>query len=145
MRPSFRGFFRVGHHVAASRGGGIGAALLAATLEALPPPPLHAALVAAILDETPATAIHLLEKDAAVEPVPFAVPAGNGAALPDAAAILVECYDRALLHAIGQALDAALGASGTAPPTGWTEYDLAFMLDADERGDVAPARRPRSP
>lgn len=138
MRPSFRNFFRVGHRLVLSRGGGSGGALLVATFDSLAGPAGGWQEIAAmVLRETRATAIHVLAKDEAVAPVPFAVPAG-GVRHADGAALMVECYDRGKLSGIAAALDAALDSRGMAAGRcAWTAYELAYLLDRDELDEVA--------
>jgi hypothetical protein len=129
MRPSFRDFFRVGHQVVLSRGGGVGGALLVTTFAGV----LDRAdcdVITNALQTTAATAIHLVAKDPAVEPVPFAV-AGAGHA--DGAAIMVESYTRDALHGIAKALDQTLTRHAIAPDRApWTNYNLAYVLEKGE-------------
>ncbi len=144
MRPSFRGFFRVGHRPLLSRGGGVAGALMATTFADAPAAEgCWESVAERILRETAATAIHVLAKDPAVAPVPFAVPPGGGEAHADGGAILVECHDRACLAGIAAALDPALDgpglALGRAP---WTAYDLAYLIDRDELPQVVVPSRP---
>jgi hypothetical protein len=137
MRPSFQGFFRVGHRVVLSRGGGAGGALMATTFaDPGAPDGGWEEIAAIVLRETRATAIHVLAKDERVAPVPFAVPGGAGHA--DGAALMVECYDRARLGGIAEVLDAALDSRRMAlGRAAWTRYELAYLLDRDELAEVA--------
>jgi hypothetical protein len=129
MRPSFRDFFRVGHRVALSRGGGVGSALLVTTFDGVLEPAGSAAIADLMLRTTAATAIHFVAKDPTVEPVPFAV-AGAGHA--DGAAIMAESYRGDLLDGIARTLDDSLDRHGIAPARAWTRYRLAYALDRDD-------------
>jgi hypothetical protein len=144
MRPSFRGFFRVGHLAVSSQGGGIGSALMATTFdEASVPAGAWEELAGRALRETAATAIHVLKKDPLVAPVPFTVPSAGGASYADSGAIMIECHDRSRLDEIAGMIDPALDAEGLAPArAAWTGYDLAYSLDRDELTVVVPASRP---
>lgn len=146
MRPSFRGFFRVGHLAVLSRGGGVGSALMATTFaDASAPERAWEEIVERVLRETAATAIHVLKKDPAVAPVPFSVPPGGGASFADGGAIMVECHDRTRLASVAAALDPMLGGQGLAQGrAGWTIYDLAYLLDRDELRDVMTLSRPEA-
>jgi hypothetical protein len=146
MRPSFRGFFRVGHLAVLSRGGGAGSALMATTFaDASAAAGAWESVAEYVLRETATTAIHILKKDPAVAPVPFTVPGGGGPSHADGGAIMVECYDRACLSGIATGLDSALNAQGLAQGrAGWTSYDLAYLLDWDELPDVAARSRPEA-
>lgn len=143
MRPSFRDFFRVGHRVVLSRGGGSGGALMATTFDSLAGPEGGWGKIAAlVLRETRATAVHLLARDETVAPVPFAVPAG-GVRHADGAALMVECYDHGRLPGIAAVLDTMLDRHGLAAGrSAWTTYELAYLLDRDELGQVATLDRP---
>lgn len=143
MRPSFRGFFRVGHLAIASRGGGAGSALIATTFaDAAATAGAWERIAGQILSETAATAIHILKKDPAVAPVPFSVPPGGGPAYADGGAIMVECYDRARLDSVAGTLDAILDSQGLAQGRAdWTTYDLAYLLDREELPDVVASSR----
>jgi len=140
MRPSFRGFFRVGHLIELSRGGGVGGALMATVFDdATAPEGGWEAIAELALRKTAATAVHVLAKDPAVAPVPFTVPSGSGAAYADGAALMVECHDRERLTDIAAMLDAALDAHGLAQGReSWTDYDLAYVLGRDELASVVP-------
>lgn len=146
MRPSFRGFFRVGHLALLSRGGGVGNALIATTFDDIAAAEGDWDVVAAsVLSETAATAIHVLRKDHAVAPVPFTVPAGGGAPYADGGAIMVECFDRSRLADIAGRLDATLDARGLAQGRApWTAYELAYLLDRDELPAVVSLSRPEA-
>jgi hypothetical protein len=138
MRPSFRGFFRVGHLIELSRGGGIGGALMASVFaDAAAPEGGWEAVAELILRKTAATAVHVLAKDPAVAPVPFSVPSGSGASHADGGAMMVECYERERLAEIADVLDAALDARGMAQDReAWTQYELAYVLGRDELTSV---------
>lgn len=138
MRPSFRGFFRVGHLIELSRGGGVGGALMGTVFaDAAAPEGGWEALAELVLRKTAATAIHVLAKDPAVAPVPFTVPAASGAAYADGGALMVECHDRGRLADIAAVLDAGLDAHGLAQGREpWTHYDLAYALGRDELDSV---------
>lgn len=138
MRPSFRGFFRVGHLVRLSRGGGVGGALMASVFaNAAAPQGGWEAVTELVLQKTAATAIHVLTKDPAVAPVPFSVPPSEGGSYADGAALMVECHGRDRLADIAGVLDAALDAHGLAQGReAWTHYDLAYALDRDELDSV---------
>jgi hypothetical protein len=130
MRPSFRDFFRVGHQVVLSRGGGVGGALLVTTLDGVLDPVACAAVADAVLQATAASAMHFVAKDPTVEPVPFAV-AGAGRA--DGAAIMVESYALDTLHDVATVLDQTLDRHGIAPGRApWTNYNLAYVLEKDD-------------
>lgn len=146
MRPSFRGFFRVGHLAVLSRGGGVGSALMATTFaDASAPEGVWEQIAGRVLRETAATAIHILKKDPAVAPVPFTVPSGGGPAYADGGAIMVECHDRGRLAGIAEMLDPVLEAQGLAQErASWTAYDLAYALDRDELSDVVALSGPES-
>lgn len=136
MRPSFHGFFRVGHLIRLSRGGGVGGALMATTFpDAAASEGGWEAVAELILHETAVTAVHVLAKDPAVAPVPFSVPSGGGGSHADGGALMVECYERDRLDDIAGVLDAALDARGLAQGrAAWTSYELAYVLD---RGELA--------
>lgn len=138
MRPSFRDFFRVGHRIVISRGGGCCGALMATTFDSLAgPASAWAELAQLVLRQSRATAIHVLARDETVAPVPFAVPAG-GVRHADGAALMVECYDRDRLPGIAAVLDAALDRHGLAAGRSpWTSYELAYLLDRDELDAVS--------
>ena len=144
MRPSFRGFFRVGHLAVSSQGGGVGSALMATTFDEVSVPEgFWEELAGRVLRETAATAIHVLKKDPSVAPVPFTVPSAGEAAYADGGAIMIECYDRSRLDDIARMLDPALDAQGLVPArAAWTGYDLAYLLDREERTLVVAASRP---
>jgi hypothetical protein len=130
MRPSFRDFFRVGHQVVLTRGGGVGGALRVTTFDGMLDPVACAAVADATLRTTAATAIHFVAKDPTVEPVPFAV-AGAGHA--DGAAIMVECHTRDALDGITMVFNQILGRHGIAPDRApWTNYNLAYVLEKDD-------------
>ncbi len=129
MRPSFRDFFRVGHQVVLSRGGGVGGALLVTTFDGVLDTTACAAVADAVLQTTAATAIHFVEKDPAVAPVPFAV---AGAGHVDAAAIMVESYRDDAFDVIAPALDQILDRHGITLGRAWTRYRLAYVLDKDD-------------
>lgn len=139
MRPSFRGFFRVGHRVELSRGGGVGGALMATVFaDAAVPDGGWEAVAELVLRKTAAAAVHLLTKDPAVAPVPFSVPSGSGTSHADGAALMVECHDRGRLADIAGLLDATLDEHGVAQGREpWTSYELAYVLDCDELASVA--------
>lgn len=136
MRPSFRDFFRLGCHVALSRGGGAGGALMALSLGDLggwTPEAIEAA-AGAILAGTPATAVHFVARDPGVAGVPFAV---AGAGFADAGAILVESYGRAALAETAPLADAILDTRGLAPNrVAWTRYELAYALDREALAEI---------
>jgi hypothetical protein len=139
MRPSFGDFFRVGHQVVLSRGGGVGSALLVTTFDGTLDPAACAAVADAVLQATAATALHFVAKDPAVEPVPFAV---AGAGYPDAAAIMVESYRHDMLDRIAPALDTILDRHGVARGRAWTRYRLAYALEREELAQVVPIEGP---
>jgi hypothetical protein len=139
MRASFRDFFRVGHQVVLSRGGGVGGALLVATFDGELDPVVCAAVADATLRDTAATAIHLVAKDPAVEPVPFAV---AGAGYPDGAAVMVESYRADMLDRIAPALDGILDRHAVGPGRTWTRYRLAYALDRNDLERVVAIDRP---
>lgn len=143
MRPSFRGFFRVGHRAVLSRGGGVGSALMSVTFEdAGAPAGAWEEVAQQLLDETAATAVHVLEKDPAVAPVPFTVPSAGGPSYPDGGAIMVECHDRGRFAEIAPVLDSALDMRGLAQGrAAWTAYDLAYLLDKEELPAVVALSR----
>ncbi|MDX3805023.1 hypothetical protein ACXIUS_16465 [Bosea thiooxidans] len=144
MRPSFRGFFRVGHLAVLSRGGGVGSALMATTFsDASAPEGAWERIAGRVLRETAATAVHILKKDPAVAPVPFTVPSGGGRSYADGGAIMVECYDRGRLAGIAEMLDPLLDLQGLAQErASWTAYDLAYALDRGELSDVVALSGP---
>ncbi|MGE7468522.1 hypothetical protein ACQKLX_03710 [Bosea sp. NPDC003192] len=144
MRPSFRGFFRVGHLIELSRGGGVGGALMATVFaDAAAPAGRWEAVVELVLQKTAATAVHVLAKDPAVAPVPFSVPSGDGISHADGGALMVECYDRERLPEIAGVLDAALDTRGLARGReAWTSYDLAYVLGGDELASVVSLSTP---
>jgi hypothetical protein len=139
MRPSFRGFFRVGHLTVMSRGGGVGSALIATTFaEVSASDQSWQEVTEGVLRGTAATAVHVLKKDPAVAPVPFTVPSAGGAPYADGGAIMIECHDRSRLARIAGMLDPMLGAQGLAQGrAAWTSYDLAYLLDREELAEVA--------
>jgi hypothetical protein len=144
MRPAFRAFFRVAHQVAMSRGAGMGGAILTATFDE--PGEWTQERLAKTADEilwrTAATAVHFLTQDPHVPPVPFATP-DAGSTFAEAAAIMVEGYGRDSLNASAGRLDAILDDHGIAPErAGWTSYELAYVLDADDAGNVVVIDRP---
>ncbi len=147
MRPSFRGFFRVGHRVELSRGGGLGGALMASVFaDAAAPVGGWETVAECVLRKTAATAIHVLAKDPAVAPVPFSVPSETGAAHADGGALMVECHDRGRLADIAGLLDAALDAHGLAQGREpWTSYELAYVLGRDELDTVVSLPDPSAP
>ena len=147
MRPSFRGFFRVGHLVELSRGGGVGGALMGTVFaDAAAPAGGWEAVAERVLRKTAATAVHVLAKDPAVAPVPFAVPSGEGASYADGGALMVECHDRGRLAEIAGVLDATLDAHGSAQGREpWTSYELAYVLGRDEHDTVVSWPDPSAP
>ncbi len=146
MRPSFRGFFRVGHLAVLSRGGGVGSALMATTFaDVSTTEGAWDAIADHVLRETAASAVHVLQKDPAVAPVPFTVPAAGVAAYADGGAIMIECYDRNRLADIAGVLEPVLDAQGLAPGrAGWTAYNLAYLLDREELPRVVALSRPEA-
>lgn len=147
MRPSFRGFFRVGHRIELSRGGGVASALMASVFaNAAAPTGGWEAVAELVLRKTAATAIHVLAKDPAVAPVPFSVPSETGAAHADGGALMVECPDRGRLAEIAGVLDATLDAHGLSQGRGlWTSYELAYVLGRDELDTVVSLSDPAAP
>ena len=134
MRPSFRGFFRVGHRAVLSHGGGVGSALMAATFEdGEAAADAWQEVAEQVLAETAATAVHVLRKDPAVAPVPFAVPSSGETSHPDGGAIMIESHERSAFAEIARVLDPALEMRGLARGrASWTVYDLAYLLDKEE-------------
>ncbi|MGE0252979.1 MAG: hypothetical protein AB7N54_00165 [Alphaproteobacteria bacterium] len=138
MRGSFRDFLRLGCRVASTRGGGIGGALLAATLASgdLPPEAGGMEGLAALLGLPAVTAVHLAVVDPSVAAVPFAAGPARPA-IAAAAALFVEGFDRAALAAAEGEIAAVLAAAGMARPPVWTSYTLAYALDRAALGAVA--------
>ena len=139
MRPSFRGFLRLCCRRTLSVGGGLGAALGAATLADGPQLRSQALLstIAGLTSQPGILAVHLLLRDPAVPPVPFAV-GGPPPDVPDGGALLFEGYDDQALAdafpAVRQALDASAG-----PTSGLTRYRLASALDRTSLASLTPA------
>jgi hypothetical protein len=144
MRPSFRGFFRVGHLVRLSRGGGVGGALMGTVFaDAAAPAGDWEAVAEFMLQKTAATAVHVLAKDPTVAPVPFSVPSDGAATYADGAALMVECYAGERLAEMAGVLDTALEARGLAQGREpWTNYELASVLGRDELGSVVSLSEP---
>lgn len=137
MRPSFEGFFRVGHVVEETRGGGIGGALMVTTFDDLWGFSDAARREASehLLSVTGATAVHMLARDAAVAPVPFAV--AEEAVFPQAAAVMIESYGRQALEQATVKADEVLDGHGIGKDRlAWTSYDLAYLLDRQDLADV---------
>jgi len=137
MRSSFEGFFRVGHLVELTKGGGVGGAIIATTFDDLTgwAEATRKKIAKAVLEATQVTAIHMLARDVTVAPVPFAVAAAPK--FPQAAAIMVESYGRKALDDARDKIDAILARHGVAKDRlAWTSYELAYVLDREDLGQV---------
>lgn len=139
MRPSFRGFFRLCCRRELSIGGGLGAALGAASLANVPALRSAAFLsrIARLTSQPGILAVHLLVRDHAVPATPFAI-GGETPDFPDGGALLFEGYDdEALadcLAAVREALETFDG-----PASGMTRYRLASALDRESLARLTPA------
>ncbi|WP_309086174.1 DUF4286 family protein [Chelativorans sp.] len=133
MRPSFRGFFRLCCTREASYGGGLGSILAAMVFgeDVNPTTPDLQTGLRGFLEEPSVIAVHLLERDPSVPPVPFTV-GGETPALPEAGAILFESFDAEAFKAgLPGLVDRLNGMRLSEAATTLTVYQLASALDRE--------------